>query len=848
MNEPLQERLATALADRYEIERELGHGGMAIVFLARDLKHDRRVALKVLRPELSAALGAERFHREIQLAARLQHPKILPLYDSGDADGTLFYVMPYVEGESLRERLVREGQLPLEDALRIAPEVAEALSYAHSKDVVHRDIKPENILLSGGHALVADFGIARAIPAAGGEKLTETGIAVGTPAYMSPEQASAEARIDGRSDMCRPGCVLSGRVAGEPPFTGPTAQAILARKLTDPVPPLRTVRESVPEAIEQAILKAVARLPADRFATATRFADALEHAKAMAPGRVRRSWLAPLRKRRVVTTVLGASIAIMAGAWLWVQQARARWARTVALPEAERLLRQGKTFAAYRFLQQARTRIPDDPLLKELWVEATTPVTIHTTPPDALVYVRDFFDDPNTWEFLGSPPLDEVRLPKGTLVWKIDRAGFQTQEVLGFTLGGTFEFSLPPSASAPANMVPIAGGGYELFSTRAVELENYWIDKYEVTNRQFKEFLGWGGYEKRKYWPEPFVKNGRGGSWDEARQMFHDRTGRPGAAPRELGTYPDGQDDYPAAGVSWYEATAYCVSVGKQLPTVYHWYKAAELGGMTQFARFGNFQAEGPAKVGHPLRLGVNGTYDMAGNVKEWVWNQADPSRRYVLGAGWNEPSYYFHDYDAQRPFDRPPTYGIPCAKYGAAIPPKLGDPIPTPSRDYRRETPVRDGVFAVYKSLYQYDRTPLEARVDSVDDGLEHWRMERVSFAAAYSTERVTALLCLPKNARPPYQTVGYFPGAGAFRQGWAPSAVDDEGYWFLFLVRSGRAVLFPIYKGSYERNFGPLFELPHVWRDVMIHASKDLGRAIDYLETRPDINVGKLDRKSVV
>jgi serine/threonine-protein kinase len=272
--------LSEALRDHYTVERELGRGGMAIVYLARDLRHDRLVALKTIRPELLPALGPERFLREIQIAARLQHPNILSLYDSGVADGLLYYVMPYVEGESLRARLEREGQLPLEDALQITREVAEALAYAHGHDVVHRDIKPENILLSGGHALVADFGITRAITAAGGERLTETGLAVGTAAYMSPEQAAADSRIDGRSDIYSLGCVLYEMVAGEPPFRGATAQAVIARKLTDPVPRLRTVRESVPDSIERVVLKAHARSPADRFATAAGFADALQPAKA----------------------------------------------------------------------------------------------------------------------------------------------------------------------------------------------------------------------------------------------------------------------------------------------------------------------------------------------------------------------------------------------------------------------------------------------------------------------------------------------------------------------------------------------------------------------------------------
>src|SRR4051812_17100591 len=267
--------LRAALASRYRVERELGHGGMATVYLAHDLKHGRPVALKVLRPEFAAVLGSERFLREIQTAARLRHPNILPLYDSGDAAGTLYYVMPYVEGESLRDRLAREGPLPLADALGIAGDVAQALSYAHTHDVVHRDIKPENILLEGDRAVVADFGIARAVTQAAGDRLTHTGIAVGTPVYMSPEQAGAESRIDGRSDIYSLACVVYEMLAGHPPFTGATAQEIIARHSMDTVPSLRATRPNMPDGVEAAIFTALEKSPADRFVTASQFAEAL---------------------------------------------------------------------------------------------------------------------------------------------------------------------------------------------------------------------------------------------------------------------------------------------------------------------------------------------------------------------------------------------------------------------------------------------------------------------------------------------------------------------------------------------------------------------------------------------
>jgi eukaryotic-like serine/threonine-protein kinase len=279
MDADLSARLQLALSGRYRLERELGRGGMAVVYLATDLKHGRQVALKVLRPELTPALGAERFQREIGIAARLQHPHILSLHDSGAVAGMLYYAMPYVEGESLRTRLSREVQLGIGEAVRIAGEVAAALEHAHGAGVIHRDIKPENILLTGsGHALVADFGIARALDAAAGESLTETGLSLGTPCYMSPEQAMGGRTIDGRSDLYALACMLYEMLAGEPPFTGPTAQVILARHAVDPVPSLRTVRPTLSAGLEVVITRALAKVPADRYVSAAEFKAALVQA------------------------------------------------------------------------------------------------------------------------------------------------------------------------------------------------------------------------------------------------------------------------------------------------------------------------------------------------------------------------------------------------------------------------------------------------------------------------------------------------------------------------------------------------------------------------------------------
>jgi serine/threonine-protein kinase len=289
----LAPRVVAALADRYQIERELGRGGTATVYLAHDLRHGRQVAVKVLYPELASSLGSHRFLREIQIAAGLSHPRILPLHDSGDAEGFLYYVMPYVAGETLRRRLRREIQIPIEEAVRIASEVAEGLAYAHERGIVHRDIKPENILLEGDHALIADFGVARAIETAAHEQLTETGLAVGTAVYMSPEQAGATGHVDGRSDIYSLGCVLYEMLAGEPPFGGGTPQSIIAKHMQASVPDLRVVRPAVTAGLNRAVLAALAKVPADRFATAGKFAEALASAsRGAGDSRIRRTAIA----------------------------------------------------------------------------------------------------------------------------------------------------------------------------------------------------------------------------------------------------------------------------------------------------------------------------------------------------------------------------------------------------------------------------------------------------------------------------------------------------------------------------------------------------------------------------
>jgi cephalosporin-C deacetylase-like acetyl esterase len=370
--------------------------------------------------------------------------------------------------------------------------------------------------------------------------------------------------------------------------------------------------------------------------------------------------------------------------------------------------------------------------------------------------------------------------------------------------------------------------------------EEFWIDKYEGTNHQFKEFVDAGGYQKREYWKEPFFKDGKPLTWDEAMALFRDRAGRPGPATWEFGTYAEGKEDFPVSGVSWYEAAAYAEFSGKSLPTVYHWYHASGINTRHgKIVQFSNFSTKGPARVGAYRGLGYFGTYDMAGNIKEWCWNQTG-DRRFVMGGAWNEPTYQASSADARPPFDRSETLGFRCVKYVTPPPKAFAEPMPSIGAvcaDRAKDSPADDQAFKIYLNLHSYSKTDLKATIESIDDASsQYWRKETISFQAAYGNERMSADLFLPKDVAQPYQIIMFFPGTGPL----TAKVLDPYEFRIVELIlRSGRAVMVPAYKGLFER--GPAPE-GYLDREVTLHWSKDLGRSIDYLETRSDIDIGKL------
>jgi len=811
----------------------LGEGGMGTVWLARDERLGRQVAIKTLRGDgLADDSARRRFAKEARAASALNHPNIVTVYEIGDAgDGTDYMAMEYVEGETLADLLAR-GERGVALALRIGVPIASALAAAHAAGIVHRDLKPGNVMVTrSGTVKLLDFGLAKHEPAptAGSTDLTRppaalssAGMLLGTPAYMAPEQVEARP-VDARTDVFALGGLLYELLTGERPFPASSAAAVMGAILRDQPEPLAARCRDCPAGLIQLVNACLQKAPAQRPRHAKEVLTALQTITQPAPTRSTR------RPQQAMALLLIVLLAWSGRHW-WQQREAATLA--AGLAELTALAESEFKVEAYGRLRDLESHFPAHPELATWWKDLTLPGSLITDPPGARLWLKAYERPDAPWIDIGSSNQERMRFPVAPVRWRIELAGYRTLELA--SRGDLPPLTLVAADSGPAGMLPVPGGEFGFSIFPAHPINDFWLDRTEVSNADFQRFVDAGGYRNPLWWQEPIHREGHVLEFEEAMAMFRDSTGRPGPAGWELGRYLDGQGELPVTGVSWYEAMAYARHTGATLPTAHHWLRAADHGLHSQILTFANFDGQGPEPVASRAALSTFGHHDLAGNVAEWVQN-GSTDHRLALGGHWGSSPYLFNDLDGSDPGARSPTIGFRTARLTdppddalQALPPRAQGEYPPAASDE---------VFDAYARLYRHEpaRKPplLESRVQT-----EHWQLETWQLEAETGGEWFRLKLFLPLNATAPYQTILFGPPSTAYMLDTIDQAGNRE---FAFLMRAGRAVAYPVYQGTFERRLAADASLQaRLMR--RIHWSKDAGRVLDFLQARDDIDGERL------
>ena len=684
--------------------------------------------------------------------------------------------------------------------MRLLRDVVDALSYAHEKGVVHRDIKPDNVMLSGRHAFVTDFGVAKALSeATGRHQITTAGVALGTPSYMSPEQAAADPNVDHRSDIYAVGALGYELLAGRPPFVGTSAQEILVAHMTAVPDPVVNHAPNISPQLDQLVMRCLEKKPEDRWPSADALLEQLELQLTPTTGLTPMAAPSATGKRRSwIAAGIGAVTIGAIGFLLWQSQQR-MWARQEAPREIQALLEARSYDEAFAVSRRALALAPQDSALLAVTEGAFAVVDLSSEPSGAVV-TRTRYDTPNgEWETIGRTPLRDVQIPAGWSRFRLEAEGFEPYELAATSLqGGAVRLQaigatdrIGPVVAVPAGSILPSYWMTGLGHLPRREVPPFNLGRFEVTNRQYKAFVGAGGYSDPGLWP-PITRDGRPLDHDEAVALMVDRTGRPGPSTWELGDYPSGAGDQPVRGVSWYEAAAYARFAGAKLPTIYQWMFGATSSRGDVILPLSNVGSDGPVDAGLFRGMSIFGAFDVAGNVREWTEN-ATGSNRFIMGGSWDEPAYMFYHANHLDPMDRSEQNGFRVATYPASPETDLmAMPVEHHFRDFATEHPVSDEIFSVYRRLYDYDDVRLDPIITAVDT-TEDWIRERVTFPSPQESETIVAYLFLPRNSSPPYQTVVLFPGASALigqiqmpRGGYRNEA--------RFVAKAGRAYLAPI------------------------------------------------------
>ena len=867
---------------RYEIDVVLGAGGMGEVYRARDLDLGRLVALKVLPDDVvSKPDRVRRFIQEARAASALSHPNIAHVYEVGRSDERHFIAMEYVQGETLRDRL-NARSLTVSEALDIACQATAAVGSAHGARIVHRDIKPENIMVRpDGYVKVLDFGLAKLLEGSAEETRpttlkTEPGTVMGTVDYMSPEQLRGLA-IDERTDVFSLGAVLYEMFTGRAPFDAPSksdrAAAVLTRE-----PDVSLVRASDLRAV---IAKAMAKDREQRYASARALLEALTAAgKAMrassgVPTEVLSASPAPKSRRKTYIAAIAVAVIAAIFAVPATIRMRGRQRATAKIPQLERLIEQHHYFEAFDLANDIRPALPADERVLRALQTASEPLTVRTSPSGARVFLRRYEPPRQTSRMLlGATPLDKVPVPRGDFILTIEKEGYATVDrplslaplyVIDLVVNAPppiVDQSLQKSSAIPSGMISVPGGAYRLVGwqrpTEAlVTLNDFFLDRCEVSNAQFADFVTKGGYHHREFWKVPFVKDGKTLSFDDATALMHDTTGLPGPRDWTGQRFPEGRGDYPVSGVTWYEAAAYAEFAGKKLPTIFQWDKASRNGTISGFGSSfpwgivakgsdirprANLEGTSPMPV-DSMEFGLSafGALHMAGNVAEWCRNPNGDGFA-TRGGAFDDSTYSFGLVGEYPGFYSSPRIGFRCVRETSTSAGDQGAFMLAKGGDTPRFTPVSDAEFQRLRSRYDYEKAPLNARVTGVVE-TDAWRRERISFTGVKGRTAI-AYLYLPKHAARPLQIIHFVPAIDVSRR--MRSLPEEMEYFLAPFIRGGRAAFGVVLQGYIEREPPPEYIEPSArdaeYGDRMIDDVTELRRGLDYLETRADIDATRL------
>jgi eukaryotic-like serine/threonine-protein kinase len=872
--------LAGQIITHYNVTKMLGAGGMGEVYLAEDSTLGRQVALKLLPSQFTTDdERVRRFEREAKAASALNHPNIITIHEIGASDNLHFIATEFIVGETLRQRLTG-GKLKLVDALDIAAQIASALAAAHEAGIMHRDIKPENVMLrKDGYVKVLDFGLAKLMEAGAREATTittESGRIMGTVAYMSPEQLRAQ-MVDERADLWSLGVVLFEMVAGFRPFAGMTTSAVIAAILEQSLPSLNEI-VVLPEELQRILQKALHKNRAERYQTAHALLNDLKAlredleftARIESSGKkIRRQATvakSPQQWMRRFGIIAGASLlAISVTIWGFRRQANVRWARG-QITRIAQLANEQKSFEAYDLAVQVQRYLPNEASLAALTPMIVEQLSVASEPAGARVSLTRFGADKT--DLIGTTPLSKLPIARGKYILRVEKEGFAPFErTITSVLArvgnklvppddpSDFKIKLIANDQMPDRMTFVPGGKYKLTSRtkptdKSVELEDFFIDKYEVTNREYKEFITAGGYFNPQYWqqlPRPeIIKN------------FQDRTGLPGPRSWTNQTFPEGKADHPVTDITWYEAAAYAAFRGKQLPTIFQWEKAARNGLVIYTSGYAlpwggveyggnvvghaNFSSNGTTAMNSfPFGMSPFGCFNMAGNVTEWCLNEVSDGYT-VAGGSWKDAYYLFSDVGAFPATHSSDRLGFRCVH---KLPANKGDQgtmrIDT-TQQIPAYRPTSEASFQAVLSHFRYDPTPLDAQVLETKE-IDEWRREKISYKGG-GDERALAYLYLPRSAKAPHQVLQFVPAGDVYLGFFTLS--DSVEMQVAPFIKAGRAVWAVVFKGFKEREaisgYGGFSWNSVKRREEVVRNATDVSRGLDYLATRSDIDRSRI------